>query len=83
MRSENPTNRVLQLLCYAHGFMPIADSGIRYVDLGVIVAYLIGITWFGSRFKESQKSLKDYFSAEETPRGGRSDSPSYPPKPPR
>lgn len=33
----------------------------RYVDLGVILAYLIGITWFGARFKESQKSLKDYF----------------------
>lgn len=33
----------------------------RYVDLGVIVVYLIGITWFGARFKESQKSLKDYF----------------------
>jgi solute:Na+ symporter, SSS family len=33
----------------------------RYADYGVIVAYLIGITWFGARFKESQKSLKDYF----------------------
>ena len=33
----------------------------RPVDLGVIVAYLIVITWFGARFKESQKSLKDYF----------------------
>ncbi len=33
----------------------------RFVDLGVIVLYLIGITWFGSRFRESQKSLKDYF----------------------
>jgi SSS family transporter len=33
----------------------------RYVDLAVIVLYLIGITWFGARFKESQKSLKDYF----------------------
>lgn len=33
----------------------------RYVDLFVIIAYLIGITWFGSRFKESQKTLKDYF----------------------
>ncbi len=33
----------------------------RYVDLGVICAYLIGITWFGAHFKNSQKSLKDYF----------------------
>lgn len=33
----------------------------RYVDLGVIVAYLVGITWFGARFRESQKSLRDYF----------------------
>src|ERR1700743_3406108 len=33
----------------------------RWVDLGVIAAYLAGITWFGSRFRSSQKSLKDYF----------------------
>ncbi len=33
----------------------------RYLDLGVIVVYLIGITWFGARFRESQKTLKDYF----------------------
>jgi solute:Na+ symporter, SSS family len=33
----------------------------RPVDLGVIVAYLLFITWFGARFKQSQKSLKDYF----------------------
>lgn len=33
----------------------------RYLDLGVIVLYLIGITWFGARFRESQKTLKDYF----------------------
>lgn len=33
----------------------------RYFDLGVIAVYLIGITWFGAQFKESQKSLKDYF----------------------
>jgi SSS family transporter len=33
----------------------------RWVDLGVIAAYLVGITWFGSRFRSSQKSLKDYF----------------------
>src|SRR5919112_4873124 len=33
----------------------------RYLDIGVILAYLIGITWFGARFRSSQKSLKDYF----------------------
>src|SRR5579862_3081994 len=31
------------------------------IDLIVIVVYLIGITWFGARFRGSQKSLKDYF----------------------
>jgi SSS family solute:Na+ symporter len=33
----------------------------RYFDLGVILIYLIGITWFGAQFRKSQKSLKDYF----------------------
>lgn len=33
----------------------------RLLDLGVILAYLAGITWFGARFRESQKSLRDYF----------------------
>lgn len=33
----------------------------RYVDLSIIVAYLIGITWFGTRFRQGQKNLKDYF----------------------
>src|SRR6201998_3736583 len=33
----------------------------RWTDLGVIVLYLAGITWFGARFRESQKSLRDYF----------------------
>jgi solute:Na+ symporter, SSS family len=33
----------------------------RTLDLIVIAVYLLGITWFGRRFKESQKSLKDYF----------------------
>ena len=32
----------------------------RYLDLGVILAYLAGITWFGSRFRRQQKSLRDY-----------------------
>jgi solute:Na+ symporter, SSS family len=34
---------------------------VHILDLGVIVAYLVGITWFGARFRKSQKSLKDYF----------------------
>src|ERR1700691_4108783 len=33
----------------------------RWTDLGVILIYLVGITWFGTRFRESQKTLKDYF----------------------
>jgi SSS family solute:Na+ symporter len=33
----------------------------RWLDYGVIVTYLIAITLFGFRFRESQKSLKDYF----------------------
>lgn len=33
----------------------------RYFDLSIIAAYLVGITWFGARFRSSQKSLKDYF----------------------
>jgi SSS family transporter len=33
----------------------------RYLDLGVIVAYLIGITWFGAHFRHGQRTLRDYF----------------------
>jgi solute:Na+ symporter, SSS family len=33
----------------------------RYLDLSIIVAYLAGITWFGARFRTSQKNLRDYF----------------------
>lgn len=33
----------------------------RYTDLAVIVVYLVGITWFGARFRKQQKTLKDYF----------------------
>ena len=35
-------------------------TGMRYVDLGVILAYLALITWFGARFRRNQKSLRDY-----------------------
>jgi len=33
----------------------------RFFDLGVILVYLVAVTWFGARFKSSQKTLKDYF----------------------
>lgn len=33
----------------------------RSVDLAVIFVYLAGVTWFGARFKDKQRSLKDYF----------------------
>ncbi len=33
----------------------------RLVDLGVIAAYLLFITWFGAQFKEKHATLKDYF----------------------
>jgi SSS family transporter len=32
----------------------------HYLDLGVILCYLAGITWFGARFRRSQKNLRDY-----------------------
>jgi SSS family transporter len=31
------------------------------LDLAVIAGYLVAITWFGARFKDAQKTLKDYF----------------------
>ena len=37
------------------------SSGLRSIDLAVIAAYLLAITWFGSRFKDKQRTLKDYF----------------------
>lgn len=33
----------------------------RPVDLGVIALYLVAVTWFGARFRQSQKNLRDYF----------------------
>jgi len=33
----------------------------RALDFTVILVYLAGITWFGARFRRTQKSLKDYF----------------------
>ena len=33
----------------------------RYLDLAIILAYLVGITWFGARFRGGQRSLREYF----------------------
>lgn len=33
----------------------------RYLDLSVILVYLISITWFGAHFRSGHKSLRDYF----------------------
>jgi solute:Na+ symporter, SSS family len=32
----------------------------RFIDLGVILAYLALITWFGAHFRRGQKNLRDY-----------------------
>lgn len=39
----------------------LAAIAMRYLDLAVIVAYLLGITWFGARFRSGQRTLRDYF----------------------
>ncbi len=39
----------------------LIGSNMRWIDLSVIAIYLAGITWFGARFRHSQRSLKDYF----------------------
>jgi len=33
----------------------------RSFDLAVVALYLVGITWFGARFRRSQRTLRDYF----------------------
>src|SRR3954462_3386987 len=37
---------------------------LQIVDLLIIAVYLIGITFFGLRFRKSQRSLRDYFLAD-------------------
>ena len=37
---------------------------LQIVDLVIIAAYLISITFFGLRFRKSQRSLRDYFLAD-------------------
>ena len=44
----------------------IAEALVRTVDLAIIAAYLAGVTWFGARFKQSQRTLKDYFLGGQT-----------------
>ena len=33
----------------------------RFVDWGVILVYLLGVTWFGARFRKGQTDLNQYF----------------------
>jgi len=40
--------------------------GLNTVDLAVIIAYLAGVTLFGLRFRGKQRTLKDYFLADNT-----------------
>jgi solute:Na+ symporter, SSS family len=40
--------------------------GMNALDLVVIVAYLIGVTLFGLRFRQKQRTLKSYFLADKT-----------------
>ena len=38
--------------------------GLNALDLAVILAYLLGVTAFGLRFRKRQRTLKDYFLAD-------------------
>src|ERR1041385_6051210 len=40
--------------------LEVAQS-MHYVDLALILIYLVGITLFGAHFRQGQKSLRDYF----------------------
>ena len=40
--------------------------GLNFIDLAVIVLYLAGVTLFGLRYKKKQRTLKDYFLADNT-----------------
>ena len=46
--------------------LPAQSNGTRWLDLAVILVYLIGITWFGARFRSSQRTLRDYFLGGKT-----------------
>src|SRR5579871_6819312 len=38
----------------------------RWLDLTIVALYLGGITWFGARFRKSQRTLSDYFLGGKT-----------------
>lgn len=38
--------------------------GLNSLDLGIVVAYLTGVTLFGLRFRKHRRTLKDYFLAD-------------------
>jgi SSS family solute:Na+ symporter len=40
--------------------------GLNTLDLAVIIAYLVGVTAFGLRFRKKQRTLKSYFLADNT-----------------
>src|SRR5664279_6363939 len=40
--------------------------GLNLLDLAVIIAYLAGVTAFGLRFRKRQRSIRDYFLADNT-----------------
>lgn len=41
-------------------------SRMPFVDLAVILVYLLGVTWFGSRFRRKETNLKQYFLGGQT-----------------
>src|SRR5437016_9532342 len=40
--------------------------GFSTIDYGVLLIYLVGITIFGTRFRHSQRTVKDYFRGNRT-----------------
>ncbi len=58
---STPTRQVPNSKSYQINAILEVISLMRYIDLGVILIYLAGITWFGARFRSGQKSLRDYF----------------------
>ena len=37
---------------------------LHLIDVAAIVLYLLGITWFGLRFRNGERSLRSYFLAD-------------------
>src|SRR6516164_9549704 len=66
--STRQSKTPVPLRCARPGGYPcnLMRQSIRWLDLGVIAVYLAGITWFGARFRTSQRSLKDYFLGGKT-----------------